>query len=249
MLTIPSGNDLKVDANEKEENRLLECSRAWLEKEERSDGIHVSDLLDPMYAWHQKKAKDKDRRLLDREVTTFLVGKVLHAFIISAMDGKKGTDWASDEGSKHNSKLGLEYSIDYIDKVPTEIKTSRSFYEPKSIKDLSMYLEQELCYMVAEKSLQGKLWILYLNIKDEQGRTAPAYRAYDITVSKEALDEYENQMLEIRTKLIAALKKSKPSGLPLCRTWKCGIKMCKYWSTCKPEGRFNKPEKEWKLKN
>ena len=112
-----------------------------------------------------------------------------------------------------------------------------------------MYLEQELCYMVAENSLKGKLWILYLNIKDEHGRTSPAYRAYDVTVTKKALENYKQQMLETHAKLTAALKKSKPTGLPLCRTWKCGVKMCKYFETCKPEGRYNRPEKEWKLKN
>lgn len=248
MLIIPSGKDLTVSANADEEEHLLEVSRNWLEKEGRSEGIHVSDLLDPMYAWHQKKAKAKDKRLTDREVTTFLVGKVLHAFIISAAKGLKGTDWASDEGSQHSKELNLEYSIDFKDDVPTEIKTSRSYYPPKGIKDLSMYLEQELCYMVAEHTLKGKLWILYLNLKDEKNRTSPEFRAYDVCITKKGSKEYERQMKEAHSKLTLALKKTKPVGLELCRTWKCGERMCKFFDVCRPIGRYNVPESQWKKK-
>lgn len=249
MLIIPSGRDLTVTANQGEEQRLLNVSRVWLEKETRSTGIHVSDLLDPLYAWHQKKAKEKDARLTDREVTTFLVGKVLHAFIISAAKGMKGTDWASDEGSQHSKDLNLEYSIDYVDgKVPTEIKTSRSYYAPKGIKDLAMYLEQELCYMIAEKIRKGKLWILYLNLKDNQNRTCPEFRAYDVSITKNAALAYEKQMKSVHAKLTSALKKNTPVGLELCRRWKCGERMCKYWNTCKPKGRYNIPESQWKKK-
>ena len=176
----------------------------------------------------------------DREVTTFLIGKILHAFLISAADDVDGVDWATDAGSKHNKALNLEYSIDYVGKgkIPTEIKTSRSYYPPKGTKDLAMYIEQVLCYMVAEKKTQGKIWVLYLNLKDSQNRTCPEFRCYNLTVSKTALVDYEKQMKFVHTKLIAALKKSKPVGLDNCRQWLCGPRMCPYWDKCKPEGRY-----------
>lgn len=249
MLKIPQGKDLTVEASPDEEAYLLDVSRKWLEKEQRSEGVHVSELLDPMYAWHQKK--DKKRKLTDREVTTFLIGKILHAFIISAADGADGVDWASDEGSRHSKELDIEYSIDYEgkDKIPTEIKTSRSFYPPKGIKDLETYLEQVLCYMVAENQLKGKLWILYLNVKDEMNRTCPQFRAYTITVTKKALADYKKQMVRVRSLYVSALKKTKPVGLELCREWKCSPRMCKYWETCKPKGRYEYGVNPSKWKN
>lgn len=243
MLTIPT--DIRVDADHKEEKRLLDMSRRWLEKEKRTPGIHVSDILDPMYAWHSKK--DKKSKMSDREVTTFLVGKILHAFIISAMSAEDGLNLSSDEGSKHSKKLGIDYSIDFLDeKIPAEIKTSRSKEPASGIKDLAMYIEQVLCYMVAENSRVGKIWVLYLNAKDHENRTCPVYRAYKLTVSQKALDEYGRQITKTEKTLSKALTMAKPVGLEPCRTWKCGERMCKFWHTCKPKGRYGFPQSRWK---
>lgn len=235
---------LQVKANVTEERKLLRTAKAWLEQEERTPGIHVSDLLSPLYAYWERITPST---LSPRKVTTFLVGKVLHAFILSAVDKSHGVDWASDQGSKTHKETGIEYSMDHcLDKIPTEIKTSRSYYAPSSLKDLETYLEQVLCYMVLEKSLSGKLWVLYLNLKDKDKRTHPQFRCFDVTVGKKELKMYEQQMLDVKANLETAIKKKNPSKLPLCTAWKCGETMCDHWDECKPKGRYGVPERKWK---
>ena len=242
MLIVP--NDIKVEADHVEEKRLLDMTRRWLEQEKRTPGIHVSDLLDPMRAWWSKK--DKKKTLTDREVTTFLIGKVLHSFVISAMSEHDGLNLSTDEGSRHSKELGIDYSIDFLDgKIPAEIKTSRSKEPASGIKDLSMYCEQLLCYMVAEKQREGRIWVLYLNAKDYENRTHPVYRAYSVTVTQKALDEYGKQIKKTQSTLTKALKMSTPAGLEPCRTWLCGERMCQYWHKCKPKGRYGRPPSKW----
>ena len=243
MLAIPE--DIKIDADQKEEKKILDLTKRWLEQEPRTPGIHVSDLLDPKRAWFKKK--DAKRKLTDREAGTFLVGKVLHAFIESAAAKKDGLDLASDGGSRTSKSLGIEYSIDHqgVDKIPVEVKTSRSMYAPKGIKDLSMYAEQLLCYMVAENQCTGKIWVLYLNLKDEQNRTSPEYRCYTVTVTKKALAAYKAQILKTRKALESALTKKTPDSLDHCRTWLCGERMCEYWHKCKPKKRYGRTASKW----
>lgn len=243
MLLIP--NDIRVEADQEEEKALLNMSRTWLEQEVRTPGIHVSDLLDAKRAWYKKK--DTKRTMTDREVTTFMIGKILHSHVISAASGGKGVDISTDEGSRTSKALGIEYSIDYQgkDKIPVEIKTSRSFYPPKGLKDLSMYCEQLLCYQAAENSLTGKIWILYLNLKDAQNRTCPEYRAYTVTVTQKALDEFKVQIKKVHAKLTKALKQKTPVGLDNCREWLCNERLCEYWHKCKPEGRYGLTKSNW----
>ena len=138
-------------------------------------------------------------------------------------------------------------SIDFQgkDKIPTEIKTSRSMYPPKGIKDLSMYAEQLLCYMVAENQCTGKIWVLYLNLKDEVNRTCPEYRCYTVTVTKKALADYKKQILKTRKALELALTDKTPDSLDHCRQWLCNERFCEYWHKCKPEGRYGIPKSKW----
>ena len=82
----------------------------------------------------------------------------------------------TDAGSSH-CDLGFDYSPDaFYDGLVREVKTSRSFYEPTSIEDLGTYIEQVLIYMVATETLESELWVLYLNLKDETGKT---YRLHE----------------------------------------------------------------------
>ena len=82
----------------------------------------------------------------------------------------------TDAGSSH-CDLGFDYSPDaFYDGLVREVKTSRSFYEPTSIEDLGTYIEQVLIYMVATETLESEFWVLYLNLKDETGKT---YRLHE----------------------------------------------------------------------
>lgn len=241
MLPLPTS--LSIKRAHSAEDRLVELTKAWLEKEQRDPRIHVSDLLDPrMGYWNRKNPQP----LSDRLATIFLIGKVLHAFVLSAVDGETGTNWATDEGSTYDKELDLVWSADKVIKnIPRELKTSRSFYEPRDKKDLALYCEQLLCYMIVKKQTTGQLWILFLNTKDKAGKTAPCYRCYTITISKPDLAAYKQRMVDVRQALQVALKKNDPSKLPLCRPFKCSEGNCEHWERCKPAGRYGLKKSQW----
>ena len=244
MLRLPES--LTIKRAPVAEQSLLQKSREWLEREKRDPRIHVSDLLDPRQGyWRRLDPKP----LSDKLVTMFLIGKVLHAFVISAVEGVSADTLASDEGSRYNEELDLVYSVDKVVKgIPRELKTTRTYYEPKTVQDLAMYCEQLLCYMVAENVPKGQLWLLLLNAKDpETGRTAPVYRCYTVTVTEKDLALYKQAMAQTKTALTAALGANMHTALPLCRGFKCGETECEWWEKCRPEGRYGqkRPSKGW----
>ena len=131
MLTLPPS--LQITRNTKAERRLIDKTRTWLTSQERDPRIHASDLLDPRKAYWDRL---HPQTLSDKLVGLFFVGKVLHAFFISALNGEKGTNWESDAGSVFDKTLKICWSNDWEDKtvtphIPYEFKTSRSKYEQK----------------------------------------------------------------------------------------------------------------------
>lgn len=235
MLKLPSS--LEVERDFKYEKKLLEKTRAWLVNDSKErKGIHASDLLDPRKAYYDKLYPSP---LSDRMVGTFFVGKTLHAFFLSALKDRKGTDWSTDSGSNEDKELGITWSADdKEDGIPHEFKTSRSKYEQKR-RDLDNYLEQELIYMAAMKSLKGRISTLMYNLPAPKGQgwgSYPQYRSYKITCSKEDLKKYRLQIKKVAQQLRDCLKKKSPKGLPLCREFKCFG--CPHFQRCKPEGRY-----------
>jgi hypothetical protein len=241
MIKIPEG--IAIIRAPKTERQLLDKARIFLTREERTPGIHASDLLDPLRAYWKHT---DPRPMEDRVVPIFMIGKVLHAFVLSAVDGT-GLNWESDQGSRTSEILGIEYSPDHlINGIPREVKTSRSFFEPKDASDLDMYVEQLLIYMAAEKSVTGQLWVLYLNLKDKAGKTSPEFRAYTIRITPEELATVTRELRTTRDQLASAIETKNPAGLPFCRTWLCGEKSCEWWEKCQPEGRYGiKKKGDW----
>lgn len=224
------------------EKKLTKQAREWLEGDERSPGIHASDLLDIRQAyWRHVDPQD----LSDREVWMFLVGKTLHAFTLSAID-EKPLDWKSGEESRHSKLLQIEYSPDKLTSkgIPRELKTTRSFFAPKEsdgrveIADIEVYVEQCLIYMSAEDKTEGLLDILYLNLKDETGKTTPQMRSYKVVISDDDLKKMQSYLIKKRQRLESAIKSGNFQELPLCREWKCSERMCQWWHDCRPEGRY-----------
>ncbi len=158
---IPIPNSLTIDRREDGEAWLMKKARAWVEKSsgDRSKEVllHASDCLDPRLAYFARKFPGP---VPDRLIPIFLIGRVLHAFVINAVEGT-ALNWDADGGSKISETLGVTYSPDMLIKgIPREIKTSRSPYEPRDVKDLALYCEQLLIYMAAEGKTQGDLWVL-----------------------------------------------------------------------------------------
>jgi len=242
MLTLPKS--IAITRSLKSEETLISKSRKWLTQEERKDGIHASDLLDPRMAFFRRK---HPAPIPDRLVNMFIVGKIGHAIVLSAVDGAKGLNPESDEGSIWSEELKIWYSPDKtLGGIPRELKTTRSPDEAVYPKDLALYCEQLMIYMAAQNSTVGQLWILYLNLRDEEGNTAPQWRAFTIRVTQEELDEYKRQLKQTAATLEYASKKDDPTGLPLCREFKCGKKRCEYWEECQPEGRYGRPDATWR---
>ena len=237
MIELPES--LVLRRNIIAEKLLTDKARKWIEKDERTPGLHASDLLDPRLAYWQRKIP---KPIPDRLVTTFLVGKVLHAFVLDgAVQGGAGALGADDVGSLISETLGISYSPDSLagGKV-RELKTTRSFYEPKSVEDLRLYLEQILVYMAATDppTCSAQLWLLMLNLRDENKKTSPAFRTYDVEVPEADMKRVVERLQATRASLQLALDTDTPGTLPLCRQFKCGEGNCQWWNDCRPEGRW-----------
>ena len=243
MLTLPPS--VSLTRNKKIEGQLLEKARTWLETSDRAPGVHASDLLDPRQAyWKHVKPLPLSNRL----IPMFLIGKVLHAFVLNAVDGVELDLDQTDEGSSFSKELGIHFSPDHVKgKQPRELKTSRSFYEPKCVKDVDNYLEQLMIYLAAMDSTEGQLWVLYLNLKDENGITSPAFRCYTVRISADDLEQFKKTVVATRLMVEAAIAQKKPETLPLCRAWKCGELQCEWFKDCRPKGRYGIDKKSWKV--
>jgi len=243
-MALPLPRNLKIDRDLEEEKDLLEKAKAYLDRGTR-EGIHGTDLLDLRLAYFRQLYKTP---LPDRLVNTFLVGQVAHA-IVEIVKGKEGDYTTPDVGTKLYKEL--RYSPDFLNfkGEPDEIKTTRSFYLPKVAylpddDTFHMYLEQLMIYMAAEDKTKGRLTLLYLNAKDENGRTSPAFYVWTVETSPDALAAYRKVVDSSLALLSEALGEKDHSKLPLCRAWKC--RDCEFFSEiCRPEGRYGVDPKLW----
>lgn len=238
-ITLPASLALK--RNTAAERKLTDAARGWVDKDARAEGIHASDLLDIRQAYWRHT---DPRPTGDRLVPVFLVGKVLHSFVLGAMEGVVDLD-KSDEGSAWSEELGIHYSLDWDKSDIAEFKTSRAFKDPETVEDLGIYIEQTLIYMAAKGRTTAQLWVLLLNLRDEQRRTAPAFRAYTISISPDDLLSLKTTISEQVTLLNSVLASKEYRTLPLCRTFKCGEGNCDWWSNCQPAGRYGLEKREW----
>lgn len=239
MITLPP--TISVDRDEAAEAELLDRARAWLEKEGGDrNGIHTSDLLMPRKGyWRRIDPKP----ISDREVGLFLVGKVLHAFILSELSEGHVDIRNTDEGSQYSEELGLWFSPDKLGgKIPVEFKTNRGMYPAKSIADLQTYLQQLLVYMAAQDVTEGRLVVCYTNAKDESRKTSPQFRVYVVTISPEELEAVKYETRQLRDELADALARRNHERLPLCPAWACHPEQCAWWARCKPAGRYENYE-------
>ena len=245
MIRLPK---LDITRDELAEAKLVVKAQAWQEAEERQrlEGLHASDLVDPRLAyWQWADPKETP----ERTIWFFLVGKVLHHFVLH-MDQPIG-GMVADEGTKE--ALGILYSPDKnVDGRPTELKTSRAQTEPDLDSfqdDQSHYFEQLVTYLVLENTMIGYLWIFFISLREREGygRTNPAMRCYKVSLTEEQFYQIEAEVLAARDRLLWAKEHRNPSRLEYCRSWKCGDGRCSYWEVCRPIGRYGLQRKEWQI--
>ena len=235
MIELPPS--IQVDRDEDAEAELMERARTFIETGggDRA-GIHASDLLMPRKGYWRKI---DPQPLSDREVGLFLVGKVLHAFVLSELDPGHVDIRNTDEGSRYSETLGLWYSPDRLrGNIPVEFKTNRGMYPAKSIGDLETYLNQVLIYMAANDSLEGKIVVMYTNAKDESGKTSPQFRVFAVTITPDELVAIKLAVRKVRDELADAVQTRRFDNLPLCPAWLCHPEQCVWWTKCKPVGRY-----------
>ena len=240
LVSVPIPASLRVQRNTAAEAELLEAARAWVEGDLRDPTeIHVSDLLAQRLAYWRRVSP---KPLSDRLVTVFLVGKVLHAFVVSAVDGQApgALDLnVQDAGPIHDAELGVVLSPDLIHRgIIRELKTTRAFYAPKYQDDIDNYLEQLVCYMASQRHTTAQLWVLFLNLRDESRKTRPEFRAFSVTAPMEELETVREWMTRAVTEIRTALRASDPAPLPLCPGFMCGRTNCQWFEDCRPEGRW-----------
>lgn len=210
---------------------------------ERQEGIHASDLLDPLLAYWQRQNR---REISERQVWFYQIGRILHALVLMPMSATKTA--ATDSGTRE--ELGILFSPDHHEEEhPVELKTHRGTKEPTDDtirEEFHHYLEQLLIYMVLENCRSGELWVLFINLKDETGRTFPEPRCYNVTLSEAEFYKAEKEVFEARDLLKEAIEENDPSKLPLCRAWKCGSSCIYFDRECRPKGRWpERIKKNW----
>lgn len=234
MIAVPTS--LKVERNEEREGQLAATARRWIEAGERTPGIHASDLIMPRKGYW----KHFDQQpLSDREVGLFMVGKVLHSFILH-----EGSDHpllsVTDEGSRFDEELGLSYSPDKLQggKV-IEVKTSRAQKPAVYVDDLGDYVTQVLIYLACERVTEGEIWVLYLNARvGDTRRTSPAFRVFTVSISPEELVGVRRDVAAAVRALQVAIDSQDHRGLGLCPAWACKREQCGWYDRCQPEGRW-----------
>jgi len=246
MLPLPK--NLTIERDYDEEKNLAKLAREHIERGDRA-GIHLSDLIDSRLAYFKWLTKQP---IPDRLINMFVVGQALHAVMLCIKGGTDDYTRPTDGGTKLFNEI--QYSPDFLemkDGSPNEIKTTRSFYLPKTAylpddKTYHMYLEQLVGYMACEDKPVGRLTLLYLNHK-EDNKTTPSIFVFKVTCTPAQLEAMRRVITRAKDQLALAKDTKNHLILPLCRPWKC--RDCEFFAElCKPEGRHEfgqKAEKEW----
>ena len=166
-------------------------------------------------------------------------------------------NWASDAGSVWDKALGIMWSNDWEDKsktphIPWEFKTSRKPKEMNVDRDLDLYCEQLLIYMVAQGSTTGRLVVLQPNLPAPRGKVGVVILSIERTLYRSRLRI--SNCIKANTpnsKGVGGSTQNKEaegaSAMPRVQAVRCPANCPIHWDElCKPEGRYGKegiPEK------
>lgn len=239
---------MRITVNHEEAKRVYGKLRDSLAQEKR-EGIHASDLMNPRMSYWKKV---DPRPATEEEIGWWMAGRAHHYFMVAALTGVED----HQEASLQDPETGLYFSPDLVS-LKGEFKTSRRQTLPKDEKDAKTvfqhYIKQCRVYATKMKTLSWKLYVFFLGVR-EAVRSVPRFKVYDLLFTKRELANTEKMIADTVAALNTALKKKDHTGLPLCDAWMCyrletvkrngvivaskKIPVCPYWDQCKPEGRW-----------
>lgn len=184
--------------------------------------IHVTDLVYCLRQSVYRKLTPKPNG--ERELSFFSVGRGHHG-ILQGLHGSESEverEWQS-----------IRAHFDLLDRVPIEIKTTRSFR-----RDLKAHWIRQLAYYLAiENTPSGKLIVLYLfprrGTKDNRSTSPDLIETYEVTFRD--LHEIRQDLLKRRDLLQNALNARNPALAPAVRgdpdnSWLC--RNCQFRYEC-----------------
>lgn len=223
---------MKISRTTGAEKWILERSKAWLAKQERAEGLHVSDLLYPRKGYWRSV---DPRGTTDDEALYFIAGQGHHYILEAIIEGSKKVGKA--DGGSYEWR-GIHYSPDILSPHPIEIKTTRAKHGPKAETERSYaveyehYLKQLTAYCAIRGECRGDLVVLYLNKEGADGRSKPTVRWYRIELTAQELGKRQAELLAGKQALERAIKTKNHVKLPLCPKWLC--RGCQWVGECKP---------------
>ena len=238
---------MEIYRNKKLEEQIFDASREFLLAQERSEGLHFSDLLTPRIAYY--KITDP-QPISAKEIGFFIAGRAHHEVILAIMRRQKKIG-APEDVSKVWEEVA--YTPDYNLGFLAEIKTTRRQWEPADrpetlTKAYKQYLGQLTQYMAAENKQTSALIVFYISLRmdDKNKTTVPSLRAYQVEMTKQELASIRLEMRVKKKNLLHAIKVKAPGSLPLCPAWMCcsggyrgpATASCKWYEKCKPQGRY-----------
>jgi len=224
---------MEIVRSKKAEAAVLQKVKTWLTNRPRStDKWHVSDLLYPRKAYWQKR---DPQPISDKQAGYFIAG-IGHHSVVEAILGPKKHGERADAGEF--AKHGILFSPDLRLPYPLEFKTSRRGKAPDDTgerleKAYDGYLKQLTMYQALMGTERGALLVFYLSRRTGmRNMTEPAFRFYNVYMTKLERVRLVKKIIEGAKLLTAAVKKKNHKQLECCPTWMC--RDCAWLKKCNP---------------
>lgn len=205
---------------------LNEAQNNW--GSEAREGIHLSDLLAPRRAYWQKI---KPMKPTLKEISYWTSGSAIEDKFLKAIGYEHGEmkEWQ-----------GIKYTPDTFFNFPAEIKSRRRALakEGEEARVYNHYLNQLKGYCAVENKQKSWLIVLSLAEKQDNNKTMPEWRYYDVMFTEEELEEERHRLKNMWTLLCDSIIRKVHGLLPECPKWMCGktlkiMEQKPYCKTCK----------------
>lgn len=209
-----------------EEWAMLEICNNW--GTDTREGIHISDLLAPRKKYWQTI---KPMKSTLKEISYWTSGNAVEDKFLRAIGYKKG---------ESKQWEGIWYTPDtFLGNIPAELKSRRRGLakEGEEAQTYDHYLKQLKGYCAVENKQKGWLIVLSLAEKQDNNKTMPEWRYYDVMFTHEELEEERGRLIQTKTRVECALDMKDHTILPPCPLWMCGktlkiMEMKPYCKTC-----------------